>query len=279
MISRRGLSDKTALDLVGGIKSSYKKDSVMYYLLNDGRKAVMKYSKLHKSGVAYWFGITPHSLEALESEGVTNYIFILGYEGIINLPIKALYSYIKNADITYKDALHIKHYHVRIKYDERIILYNKVEQIDLQLFYFYDELLVYDELKNKSRIEILEEVKSFEDYEVQYRQSENISKIRKESKAQKERIALLEDHKCQVCQFCEEYKNAKGKSSWIIEVDHIIDKSNGGGERYDNLWVLCPNCHEMKTRGIIDIDPTKKEVRKRNIIVKINDNHLGWNKV
>lgn len=59
-------------------------------------------------------------------------------------------------------------------------------------------------------------------------------------------------------------------------MDHIIEKSKGGGESFDNLWVLCPNCHAKKTRGVITIDPIKKMVKEKGKVITIQDNHLDW---
>lgn len=48
--------------------------------------------------------------------------------------------------------------------------------------------------------------------------------------------------------------NENGKTRYIIEVDHIVEKSQGGGENINNLLVLCPNCHAKKTYGVIKIN-------------------------
>jgi len=57
-------------------------------------------------------------------------------------------------------------------------------------------------------------------------------------------------------------------------VDHIIEKSDGGDESLNNLWVLCPNCHVEKTRGVITIDLEKGVVKKREKTIDINNKHL-----
>jgi hypothetical protein len=100
--------------------------------------------------------------------------------------------------------------------------------------------------------------------------------LRKDNETQKQRIAWLEDHTCQVCGFICEYTRGDGTTGWIYEVDHIIDKSLGGTEAMDNLWVLCPNCHRKKTRRVIKIDPERKLVLESGVPVRIRDNHLDW---
>lgn len=32
-----------------------------------------------------------------------------------------------------------------------------------------------------------------------------------------------------------------------LEVDHIVPLSEGGSNEYDNLWLLCRQCHKEKT--------------------------------
>lgn len=39
----------------------------------------------------------------------------------------------------------------------------------------------------------------------------------------------------------------------LVDVHHIIEKKNGGSNDIENLLVLCPNCHALITRKIIDI--------------------------
>lgn len=136
-----------------------------------------------------------------------------------------------------------------------------------------------EELASKSKEVLLAEALSFKDDPTnQYTTSDKPRKVRKEDVKQKRRVAFLEDYTCQVCGFSYPYTNDKGQKRWIIEVDHIIEKSRGGGEAIGNLWVLCPNCHAKKTRGIIEINPRAKTVKENGSIILITDNHLSWYK-
>jgi len=130
--------------------------------------------------------------------------------------------------------------------------------------------------EEKSKEELLEEARNFTQSGESHKLTTKPVKIRIEDVAQKRRVAAIEDFTCQVCEFQCGYIDNKGKQRWVIEVDHIIDKSDGGGELLDNLWVLCPNCHAKKTRGIIKIDPSTKTVTENGISVLRRDNHLGW---
>lgn len=101
--------------------------------------------------------------------------------------------------------------------------------------------------------------------------------IRIENRLQKKRIASIENWSCQICGWSMQWKNEKGKTMKIIEVDHIIEKANGGTEEANNLWTLCPNCHAKKTYGVIKIDLKLHKIFENEQEVKLHhDNHLGW---
>lgn len=103
-------------------------------------------------------------------------------------------------------------------------------------------------------------------------------KVRIESKRQKKLIARIENFTCQLCGWSLECKNSKGKIIHRIDIDHIVEKSDGGTEELWNLWALCPNCHVKKTVGVIIIDLTKKRITENGKAVKLlSDNHLRWN--
>ncbi|WP_270168574.1 HNH endonuclease [Paenibacillus sp. SYP-B4298] len=273
-MERRGISDLAAAKLLK-YKSTYKNESINYYKLWNDETITMKFSHLYPSGVSYWYGVTPSALQKYQSENISALCLILGYEGVLKIPFNYILDYIKNADESKNEKGGIKHYHLRIKYDDTIKMYNKSKEFDVSEYLIFDEEVIIDDLNKKTMDQIEMEAKKFSDYSVQYTESEKRSRIRKESKAQKQRIAKLEKHTCQVCGFYQEYTR-NNRLSWIIHVDHIIDKSRGGGETIDNLWVLCPNCHSKKTYGIIEINKEEKTVKENGRLIDIRDNHLGW---
>jgi len=102
-------------------------------------------------------------------------------------------------------------------------------------------------------------------------------KVRIENRTQKRLVARKEGWACQICNWSLDYTNKSGKTVKRIDVDHIIEKSDGGGEEVSNLWVLCPNCHVKKTLGVITIDPKKKLIQEKGQAVELHhDSHLGW---
>ncbi len=138
---------------------------------------------------------------------------------------------------------------------------------------------VVDEVGDKTKVEILQEAMEFRPKNSEgYIKKVGQFKIRIDNTKQKIRVKILEDYICQVCGFTFEFRSTGGKKRKYAEADHIIEKSDGGTEELGNLWVLCPNCHMKKTLGVINIDLTRKIVVENGKVVKIRDNHLGWNK-
>ena len=165
-------------------------------------------------------------------------------------------------------------------YEELILNSNKdlISQNDIKGESILESRLIDsidDKLQRISKDEILKIAREFNNSELE---SHVIkfwkNKIRKENQVQKRRVAKIEDYRCQVCGFRCEYKRKNWKIWYIIHVDHIIEKSEGGNEKLNNLWVLCPNCHSKKTYWVIKIDVNNKMVFEDGKSIKIRDNHL-----
>lgn len=101
-----------------------------------------------------------------------------------------------------------------------------------------------------------------------------LTKVRVENAIQKHRVAFLEDFTCQVCGYSQSYIGKSGRLRWIIHVDHIHDKADGGGEEMSNLWALCPRCHMEKTHGVLTIDRHTYVVERLGTKITIKDRHL-----
>lgn len=212
-------------------------------------------------------------LDFFREYGVKYICQTVGRRGLLLIPIEVLSQYTDYANSKpYKGELR---YFLRIRIeDDKYILHSKDYELDLTEYFKPIEDDSYIDIINQQNPKtILSAARSFKDFEEQYVIAHSI-KVRHESRCQKERIATLENHTCQICGFHQQYTNAAGKYRWIIEVDHIIPKSEGGGETIDNLLVLCPNCHAKKTAGVIEVNSdysyTEDGVKKSLLI----DNHL-----
>jgi HNH endonuclease len=142
-----------------------------------------------------------------------------------------------------------------------------------------EEIIEGEEEKVVDRQKLLEDALNFKDQGVSHIFDNTPHKVRVENRVQKKRVAALENYSCQICGWSLRWVNSKGKKTFRIDVDHIIDKAKGGGEELNNLWVLCPNCHVKKTLKIITVDLKKKIVCENGNEIKLNhDFHLGWDK-
>lgn len=140
-----------------------------------------------------------------------------------------------------------------------------------------DEETIEGERKARlDKRQILRVAKAFITRAPSHRVREGSSRIRIESRAQKERVAALEDYSCQVCGWSVEWEDAKGKKRYIIDIDHIVPKEDGGGEELSNLWALCPNCHRKKTLGVVVIDQNRKQILEKGEVISLHHNLHLW---
>ena len=242
------------------------------YEANNGNFIAFFSSKEYDTSI-WWYSIYIYNLAA---KNVKNVCFIIGFQGIILLPIELLLSYAEYAD-SKNPPKGDDRFYIRIKKqeDDYILYHSGHNDINISQYFIpndNDDSFI-DDMNSKPLESIYEKAKLFNDYEHQYYYLTKEIKQRHESKIQKERIAILENHRCQICGFKQDYLNAKGKRRWIIEVDHILDKAQGGGESIDNLLVLCPNCHAKKTYGVIQIDKNLN-ISENGEKINISNHHI-----
>lgn len=211
---------------------------------------IFRESKVYQDKNELWTAVNKDVLD-----DVSYLCLTAGYLGVLMIPASVLVQYFDNNSIsTLKNGR--KNIRIRIE-GERFILYDADSpEIDLSSYFISSENddSICDLIQSASIEEIWKKAEQFVDYEEQYREGFDI-KLRRESKMQKERISRIEEYTCQICGFHQAYVNKNGKQRFIIQVDHIVEKSQGGGECLNNLLVLCPNCHAKKTYGIIKINP------------------------
>lgn len=281
---RNGLSDQRAISMITEDYEIVKEKSLTFYRIDNGRIITLKFSKFHPLGHNYWYGITPNHIEKCKQYNAAFIGFIIGFEGLIMVPSSILYDYVTYADISQnkKNNGRIVHYHVRIKFTENndITLYNREQRFDLTEYFLpFNNEDVIDAIGEIDIERLLREASAFKDYSTSYRTKSGEVRIRNESRAQKERIAKIENYTCQLCGYMYEFINKKGNKRYIIEVDHIKDKATEGGETMDNLIVLCPNCHAKKTKGAIKINKSLQKIFEgHQELLLVRDSHLGWKK-
>jgi len=73
------------------------------------------------------------------------------------------------------------------------------------------------------------------------------------------------------------YKEQAGKCNtcgrefeiWDFEIDHIVPKSKGGGDYYENYQLLCGSCNRIKSDRPMEYLRLKIETRERMMKTKI----------
>ena len=59
----------------------------------------------------------------------------------------------------------------------------------------------------------------------------------------------------------------------VLEVDHVMPKSDGGTDRYDNLTLLCPPCNKEK-RDRITLTGLQEQNRKEGHLLAENERNI-----
>ena len=86
-------------------------------------------------------------------------------------------------------------------------------------------------------------------------------KIMLPSQSVKEKLYKQQDGKCNAC--------GREFEIWDFEIDHIIPKSKGGGDYYENYQLLCGSCNRIKGDRPMEYLRLKIETRERMMKNKI----------
>jgi site-specific DNA-methyltransferase (adenine-specific) len=86
-------------------------------------------------------------------------------------------------------------------------------------------------------------------------------KIIEPTKTVKERLYKQQNGLCNAC--------GTKFDIWNLEIDHIIPKSKGGGDYYENYQLLCSHCNRMKSDNPMEVLRLKIKTRKKLLKDKI----------
>ena len=114
-----------AIEALGGGKIIPTAGSTKFYELNNGEIISVKYSKFYDKDSSYWYGIAPNAIDKYESQKITHLVFILGNQGLIKLPYGVLKEYITEAGFSLNKDKTIRHYHVFIKDNPKLLYTSK----------------------------------------------------------------------------------------------------------------------------------------------------------
>lgn len=71
-------------------------------------------------------------------------------------------------------------------------------------------------------------------------------------------------NKCELCKY-----------NLTVDVHHIKPKKQGGIHEIENLMVLCPNCHALLTRSIINLETRNDLFKAKKQITRLLKNSLN----
>jgi hypothetical protein len=117
---QEGSTAFNAIDQLGGGEVVSGKNKC--YRLADGRVVKIQYSKLHEKPNLYWYGINPSSYNHAKALGCTHFIFIMGVDGFVVLPLADVDKYLQTAYDTKNPDGTVRHFHVQITAPPDVVL-------------------------------------------------------------------------------------------------------------------------------------------------------------
>ncbi|MFH1300940.1 MAG: hypothetical protein ABIK07_07735 [Planctomycetota bacterium] len=107
------------------------------FKLHDGRIVKVQFSKLHNRHQAYWYGIRPSTYEQAKDLGCNHFVFVMGDEGFVVVPLKTIDEYLETTYISKNPDGTIRHYHIHISPPPDVLLkgYGNAEDIDVTEYF------------------------------------------------------------------------------------------------------------------------------------------------
>jgi hypothetical protein len=103
------------LSVLGGEAVRTTDSRLQLYQLNDGKRVIVKYSKLHNGRRnVYWYGLKPDVVQDLRTAAVSHVVFVMGHFGLAVVPIELVEAYCERANVTNHADGTLRHYHVVI---------------------------------------------------------------------------------------------------------------------------------------------------------------------
>jgi hypothetical protein len=133
-----GGTGSTVFDAIEQLGGELINSRLKCYRLSDGRVAKVQYSKLHEQHQAFWYGINPSSYKAAKDVGCTHFIFVMGQDGFVVVPLPIIDRYLTTAYVTKNADGTVRHYHVHISPPPDVVLkgYGNADDLDLSGYFF-----------------------------------------------------------------------------------------------------------------------------------------------
>jgi hypothetical protein len=93
---------------------AFSQKGLKCFNLPNGEKTMIKTSKYYELEKIYWYAVTPSSIEFMKKNEVQYYIFVLGEQGFIKVPLQLLEQYLEKASTTDNPDGSIKHFNIKV---------------------------------------------------------------------------------------------------------------------------------------------------------------------
>ncbi len=110
------------------------------YRLHDGRVVKVQYSKLYDKHQVYWYGVNPSSYNQAKVLGCTHFVFIMGSDGFLTLPLTVIDQYIATAYVTNNPDGSPRHYHVHISMPPDVVLKGYENAVDVDVAGYFQTM-------------------------------------------------------------------------------------------------------------------------------------------
>jgi len=123
------------LERLGGGVALCKK--MQCYKLRTGEAVKILYSKIRGGRRQYWYSISASSLREIKKLKCDIFVFILGKDGFVKIPLAMLEECLSEAQATRNPDGSIKHYHVYISKPPNVVLKGDGYSIERNVWLHY----------------------------------------------------------------------------------------------------------------------------------------------
>ena len=117
----------TVLSLLGGGSLVSGESRLRLYRFSDGKKAVIRYSKLYPRPNHFWYGLRPAVIEYLGEIDNSHVAFVMGRQAAAIVPLELVCEYCKGTKSSLNTDGTIRHYHVLISNEQDPHLFSSQE--------------------------------------------------------------------------------------------------------------------------------------------------------
>jgi hypothetical protein len=107
------------------------------FRLSDGRVVKIQYSKFHDRHQAFWYGINPSAWQQAIDSGCTHFVFVMGDDGYVELPMAIVHKYVATAHRSESADGNVRHFHVHLSPPPDVVMkgYGNAPDMDVSQYF------------------------------------------------------------------------------------------------------------------------------------------------